>query len=54
MDINTQLLDSFEEYLKLPKTSGEEAMEKYKIEKPGSELGKAINSMQIEKFKQLI
>ena len=54
MGINTQLLDSFEEYLKLPKVTGPEAMEKYKIEKPGPELGKAINSMEIEKFKQLI
>ena len=54
MGISSQLLDSFEEYLKLPKVTGPEAMEKYKIEKPGPELGKAINSMEIEKFKQLI
>lgn len=54
MGLNSQLLDSFEEYLKLPKTTGEEAMEKYKIDKPGPELGKAINAMEIEKFKELI
>jgi tRNA nucleotidyltransferase/poly(A) polymerase len=54
MGINSQLLDSFEEYLKLPKTTGQEAMEKYKIEKPGPELGKAINSMEIEKFQKLV
>jgi tRNA nucleotidyltransferase/poly(A) polymerase len=54
MGISSQLLDSFEEYLKLPKVTGPEAMEKYKIEKPGPELGKAINAMEIEKFEQLI
>lgn len=54
MGISSQLLDSFEEYLKLPKVTGPEAMEKYKIDKPGPELGKAINAMEIEKFKQLI
>jgi len=54
MGMNSQLLDSFEDYLKLPKVTGPEAMEKYKIEKPGPELGKAINAMEIEKFKQLI
>jgi tRNA nucleotidyltransferase (CCA-adding enzyme) len=54
MGMNSQLLDSFEEYLKLPKTTGQEAMEKYKIEKPGPELGKAINSMEIEKFQKLV
>ena len=54
MGINTQLLDSFEEYVKLPKVTGPEAMEKYKITKPGPELGKVINYMEIEKFKQLI
>ncbi len=54
MGMNSQLLDSFEKYLKLPKTTGDEAMEKYKIEKPGPELGKTINAMEIEKFKQLI
>lgn len=54
MGVSSQLLDSFEEYLKLPKVTGPEAMEKYKIEKPGPELGKAINAMEIEKFEQLI
>jgi tRNA nucleotidyltransferase/poly(A) polymerase len=52
--ISSQLLDSFEEYLKLPNVTGPEAMEKYKITKPGPDLGKVINSMEIEKFKQLI
>jgi tRNA nucleotidyltransferase/poly(A) polymerase len=54
MGISSQLLDSFEEYLKLPKVTGPEAMEKYNITKPGPELGKAINAMEIEKFEQLI
>lgn len=50
MGISTQLLDCFEEYLTLPNVTGPEAMEKYKIEKPGPELGKAINAMEIQKF----
>jgi tRNA nucleotidyltransferase/poly(A) polymerase len=54
MGINTQLLDSFEEYLRLPNVTGPEAMEKYKIAKPGPELGKAINAMEIENFRKLI
>jgi len=54
MNLSSQLLDSFEEYLKLPNITGPEAMEKYKIEKPGPELGKAINAMEIERFKELI
>jgi tRNA nucleotidyltransferase/poly(A) polymerase len=54
MGVSSQLLDSFEEYLKLPKVTGPEAMEKYNISKPGPELGKAINAMEIEKFEQLI
>lgn len=54
MGVSSQLLDSFEEYLKLPNVTGPEAMDKYKIEKPGPELGKAINAMEIEKFKGLI
>jgi hypothetical protein len=29
-------------------------MEKYKIAKPGPELGKAINQMEIERFKNLV
>lgn len=54
MGINSQLLDSFEEYLKLPNVTGPEAMEKYNIDKPGPELGKAINQMEIENFKNLV
>lgn len=54
MWISTQLLDSFEEYLKLPNITGQEAMDKYKIEKPGAELGKAINIMEIDVFNNLI
>lgn len=54
MGISSQLLDSFEEYLKLPNVTGPEAMEKYKIEKPGPELGKAINAMEIENFKKIL
>jgi tRNA nucleotidyltransferase (CCA-adding enzyme) len=54
MGLNSQLLDSFEEYLKLPNVTGPEAMEKYKIEKPGPELGKAINAMEIENFKKVL
>jgi tRNA nucleotidyltransferase/poly(A) polymerase len=54
MGISSQLLDSFEEYLKLPNVTGPEAMEKYKIEKPGPELGKAINAMEIENFKKVL
>lgn len=50
MGISTQLLDCFEEYLILPNVTGPEAMEKYKIEKPGPELGKAINTMEIQIF----
>lgn len=50
MGISTQLLDCFEEYLTLPNVTGPEAMEKYKIEKPGPELGKAINAMEIQIF----
>lgn len=54
MGINSQLLDSFEEYIKLPKVTGEEAMEKYNITKPGPELGKAIQAMETELFIGLI
>jgi tRNA nucleotidyltransferase/poly(A) polymerase len=54
MGINSQLLDSFEEYIKLPRVTGEEAMEKYNITKPGPELGKAIQAMETELFKNLI
>lgn len=54
MWISTQLLDSFEKYLKLPNITGQEAMDKYKIEKPGAELGKAINIMEIDVFNNLI
>jgi tRNA nucleotidyltransferase/poly(A) polymerase len=54
MWISTQLLDSFEEYLKLPNITGQEAMDKYKIEKPGAELGKAINIMEIDVFNSFI
>jgi len=54
MGISSQLLDSFEEYLKLPNVTGPEAMEKYNITKPGPDLGRAIRDMEIEKFKQLI
>jgi len=54
MGISSQLLDSFEAYLKLPNVTGPEAMEKYKIEKPGPELGKAINAMEIENFKKVL
>jgi tRNA nucleotidyltransferase/poly(A) polymerase len=54
MGINSQLLDSFEEYIKLPRVTGEEAMEKYKITKPGPDLGKAIQAMETELFKSLI
>lgn len=52
--ISSQLLDSFEEYLKLPNVTGPEAMEKYNITKPGPELGKAIRDIEIERFKDLI
>jgi tRNA nucleotidyltransferase/poly(A) polymerase len=54
MAISSQLLDSFEEYLKLPNVTGPEAMEKYNITKPGPELGKAIRDIEIERFKDLI
>ena len=54
MGINSQLLDSFEEYIKLPRVTGEEAMEKYNITKPGPELGKAIQAMETELFIGLI
>ena len=54
MGISSQLLDSFEEYLKLPNVTGPEAMEKYNITKPGPELGKAIRDIEIERFKDLI
>ena len=54
MGISSQLLDSFEEYLKLPNVTGPEAMEQFGITKPGPELGKAINTMEIDKFKNLI
>lgn len=53
MGISSQLLDSFEEYLKLPNVTGPEAMEQFGITKPGPELGKAINTMEIDKFKKL-
>jgi tRNA nucleotidyltransferase/poly(A) polymerase len=53
MGISTQLLDCFEEYLTLPNVTGPEAMEKYKIEKPGPDLGKAINAMEIQKFENI-
>ena len=53
MGVSSQLLDCFEEYLALPNVTGPEAMEKYKIEKPGPELGQAINAMEIENFKNI-
>lgn len=49
-----QLLNSFERYIKLPKITGGEAMKKYNITKPGPELGKAIQRMEVELFKSLI
>jgi hypothetical protein len=54
MGISPQLLDSFEEYVKLPRVGGEEAMRKFNITKPGPELGKAIQSMETDLFKDLI
>jgi hypothetical protein len=54
MGISSQLLDSFEEYVKLPRVGGEEAMRKFNITKPGPELGKAIQSMETDLFKDLI
>ena len=54
MGISSQLLDSFEEYVKLPRVGGEEAMRKFNISKPGPELGKAIQSMETDLFKDLI
>jgi tRNA nucleotidyltransferase/poly(A) polymerase len=53
MGVSSQLLDCFEEYLALPNVTGPEAMEKYKIEKPGPELGQAINAMEVENFKNI-
>lgn len=58
MGMNSQLLDSFEDYLKLPKTTGPEAIKRYNIDTSekdsGKKTGEAINAMEIEKFKQLI
>jgi tRNA nucleotidyltransferase (CCA-adding enzyme) len=54
MGISSQLLDSFEEYVKLPRVGGEEAMERFNITKPGPELGKAIQKMETEFFKSLL
>lgn len=54
MGISSQLLDSFEEYVKLPRVSGEEAMKKFNITKPGPELGQAIQKIETELFKSLI
>jgi tRNA nucleotidyltransferase/poly(A) polymerase len=54
MGISSQLLDSFEEYLKLPMTSGPEAKEKYNLQKDGPEVGQAINAIEVDKFKNLI
>ena len=53
MWMSIKLLDYFEKYLKSPNITGEEAMNKYKIEKPGIELGKAINEMEIQLFLKL-
>lgn len=49
-----QLLKSFERYIKLPKITGGEAMKKYNITKPGPNLGKAIQRMEVELFESLI
>jgi tRNA nucleotidyltransferase/poly(A) polymerase len=54
MGINSQLLDSFEEYIKLPRVTGEEAMEKFNITKPGPELGQAIQKMEADLFKSVL
>jgi len=54
MGIMNPILVAFEKYLKLPNVTGQEAMEKYKIEKPGPELGKAINDMEIIIFQKLL
>jgi tRNA nucleotidyltransferase/poly(A) polymerase len=54
MGISSQLLDSFEEYVKLDRISGEEAMERFNITKPGPDLGKAIQKMETELFKSLL
>ncbi len=54
MGISTQLLDSFEEYVKLPRVSGEEAMKKFNITKPGPELGQAIQKMETDLFKSVL
>jgi tRNA nucleotidyltransferase/poly(A) polymerase len=54
MGISSQLLDSFEEYVELPRVSGEEAMEKFNITKPGPELGQAIQKMEADLFKSVL
>jgi tRNA nucleotidyltransferase/poly(A) polymerase len=54
MGISSQLLDSFEEYLKLPIATGSEAKEKYNLQKDGPEVGQAINTIEVDKFKNLI
>jgi tRNA nucleotidyltransferase/poly(A) polymerase len=54
MGINSQLLDSFEEYLKLPNVTELEVREKYPNIKPGSDFGVAKNNLEIERFKDLI
>jgi tRNA nucleotidyltransferase (CCA-adding enzyme) len=54
MGISSQLLDSFEEYVKLDRISGEEAMERFNITKPGPDLGKAIQSMETELFNSFL
>jgi tRNA nucleotidyltransferase/poly(A) polymerase len=54
MGINSQLLDSFEEYLKLPNVTELEVREKYPNIKPGPDFGVAKNNLEIERFKDLI
>jgi tRNA nucleotidyltransferase/poly(A) polymerase len=54
MGISSKLLDSFEEYVELPRVSGEEAMEKFNITKPGPELGQAIQKMEADLFKSVL
>jgi tRNA nucleotidyltransferase/poly(A) polymerase len=54
MGINSQLLDSFEEYLKLPNVTELEVIEKYPNIKPGPDFGVAKNNLEIERFKDLI
>ena len=54
MGISSQLLDSFEEYVELPRVGGEEAMKKFNITKPGPELGQAIQKMETDLFKSVL